>query len=323
MTDSDPRTLAEEAATPRLFERSLDAMVAEARGIVARAVEQFQPVRTLALFSGGNDSTTMVHIVHDLVDGALHIDTGIGIPETRRFVEETCRALDLDLEVRETDPAVYRDIVLGPTRQGFPGPAFHYITYHRLKSQRLQEVQRDHSRRGERILFVSGVRSAESGRRMRNIGGVEIDPPRGRLSRCAWANPIVHFTALDLAGYRDQHGITQNPVAALIHKSGECLCGAYAQPGELEELELWFPETAAYIRSLEQEALAQGKRWPKWGDRPPDRRPAPGPLCSSCQLFDPVLEDEAGVPTIHIRIGEDPKAGARPYEEEAGGDAAG
>jgi 3'-phosphoadenosine 5'-phosphosulfate sulfotransferase (PAPS reductase)/FAD synthetase len=262
-----------------------DASTTEAREIIKRARERFQPVRVFALFSGGNDSTSMVHMVRDLVDEAVHIDTGIGIPETRKFVEETCHALELPLVVLETDPGVYRDIVLGDTRKGFPGPAFHYITYHRLKSQRLQELQRDRSRRGERLLLISGVRSAESGRRMRQVGGHEIEAPRGRLGRCAWANPIVHFSALELAAYREAEGIEQSPVAALIHKSGECLCGAFARPGELEELEIWFPETAAYIRSLEREATDLGKRYPRWGERPEQRaRPAPGLLCSSCQL---------------------------------------
>src|ERR1041385_4928804 len=152
--------------------------VNHARDIVRRAKEQFRPVKTFALFSGGDDSTAMLHMVQDLIDAVVHINTGIGTGATREFVGQTCSHFRLELIELKTDPSVYRDIVLGPNRKGFPGPAFHYICYHRLKSQRLQELQRDYAvGRGVKILLVSGVRSSESNRRMRNIGAVAIDPP--------------------------------------------------------------------------------------------------------------------------------------------------
>ena len=270
----------------RLFQPTTD-LVSEAIGIIERAKEQFQPVKTFALFSGGNDSTTMLHLARPYVDAAVHINTGIGIEATRAHVRRTCETWDVPLIELKTNPAVYRDIVLGPTRKGFPGPPFHYITYHRLKSQRLQELQRDYARgRGARILLVSGVRASESQRRMRQIGATEIDPPRGRLNKCAWANPIVHFDAYDLNAYRAAHAIPRNEVADLLHKSGECLCGAFARPGELEEIELWFPQEGAYIRSLEAEAERLEKPFCRWGLGSGRTARQVGPLCHDCRLFD-------------------------------------
>jgi 3'-phosphoadenosine 5'-phosphosulfate sulfotransferase (PAPS reductase)/FAD synthetase len=276
--------------TARLFgEQTVVEAIDETRAIVERAKAQYQPAHTLALFSGGNDSATMLDIVRDQVDAAVHIVTGIGIPETSVFVRETCERWAVPLIELRTDPGVYRDIVLGPTRQGFPGPGFHYITYHRLKSQRLQELQRDYAKgRGTRILLVSGVRSSESARRMRQIGGTEIDGPRGRLGKVAWANPIVHFDALAMNAARDLLGTPRSPVADALHKSGECLCGCFACPGELDELAFWYPDTAAYIRELESEAERLGKRYSKWGGPKESRmnRRIPGPLCSGCVLFE-------------------------------------
>jgi hypothetical protein len=127
----------------------------------------------------------------------------------------------------------------------------------------------------------------ESKRRMVGIGKHAIEAPRGRLSRCAWANPISGFTTLDLANYRQKHEIALSKPSALIHKSGECLCGAFAKPGELEELEYWFPKTGAYIRQMEKEAQKLGKKYCRWGWGH-DRRSgvaAPGPLCQGCSLF--------------------------------------
>lgn len=259
----------------------------QAREIVKRAKAEFNPVKTFALFSGGDDSTVMLHLCRDLIDSVVHINTGIGISATRKFVRSTCRDFGVPLIELRTDPSVYRDIVLNPKNKGFPGPAFHYICYHRLKSQRLQELQRDHAPRGTRLLLLSGVRSTESARRMRTIGGVEMEAPRGRLSRCAWANPILHFSKSQLGKYRDEHSVPRNEVAALIHKSGECLCGAYAKPNELEEIAFWFPEDAEQIRQLEREASALGKTYQKWGGHDPSRKIRISPdmrLCQSCQL---------------------------------------
>lgn len=269
-----------------LFGHTLSDFASEGRDILKRAKEKTQPVKTFALFSGGNDSTTMLHLVKDEIDAAVHINTGIGIPQTSRFVRTICDSWKIPLIELATSPSVYRDIVLGPSSKGFPGPAFHYICYHRLKSQRLQELQRDYSKRGQTIVLVSGVRAHESTRRMKQIGGREIDAPRGRLGRCTWANPIVHFDSRLMAEYRSAHNVPRSPVADLIHKSGECLCGAFSRPWELEELEVWFPETAAYIRELEQEATKLGKRYQKWGHTKPTKKDlSPGPLCSSCRLF--------------------------------------
>jgi hypothetical protein len=50
--------------------------------------------------------------------------------------------------------------------------------------------------------------------------------------------------------------------------SGECLCGAFAKPGELKEIETWFPETGKRIRELERKVAAAGFPW-GWEESPP------------------------------------------------------
>ena len=255
----------------------------EAIRILRVAKETYRPARTFALVSGGHDSTAMLCVARPFIDAAVHINTGIGVPEATGFVRSLCQSLSVELIELVTSPSIYQDIVLGPTKKGFPGPAHHYITYHRLKAERLQELQRDYSQRGQVILFVTGVRENESQRRMLSIGATEHNGPRRRLGRCAWANPILHWTSWEMIALRDEYGIPRSPVADRLHRSGECLCGAFARPNELEEIAFWYPETAAYIRSLEAEARRLGKRYSVWG---PGGRgvPSPGPLCSDCQL---------------------------------------
>ncbi len=268
----------------------------EAGELLAKVKEQVKPKLTLALFSGGNDSTAMLSLVKDQVDAAVHIRTGTGIESTFTHVRETCEAWGVRLIVLETDPAVYRKLVLrGAFKrrdgtigvgQGFPGPALHYICYHHLKQARLRELQRDYSKRGERLLLVSGVRRKESKRRSKSVEKKEWSGPDHEARRCWWANPLVNFTGEDMLRIREAAELPRCEAAALIHKSGECLCGAFAKPGELEELEFWFPAVGQQIRDLEREAEQAGKRYCRWGHGAIQGESKPvGPLCSGCELF--------------------------------------
>lgn len=278
----------------------LKSLVEESKDILARAKERFRPVATICLFSGGNDSTALFELVSGSVDAALHIKTGIGIIDKGRtatdHVEAMCKAKKVPLIVLDTKPEVYRHIVLRPDKPkgGFPGR--HDICYHLLKNQRLQEFQRDNSKRGQTLLFVSGVRKSESKRRSRGVASKEIDAPRGRLKRCAWVNPIIGFTQAHLLSLRNEKGLPQCEGAQFIHKSGECLCGSFPSPVTLDEIEFWFPATGAYIRSLEREAQKMGKPYCKWGQGPTKNSHADvGPLCSECSLFT-AMESAVKVP---------------------------
>ena len=77
----------------------------------------------------------------------------------------------------------------------------------------------------------------------------------------------------------------RNEVSALLHMSGECLCGAFAHEGELDEIGDWSPDVAVGIRALEEEALAAGipPERCRWGWGAGRERPSrTGPMCSSC-----------------------------------------
>lgn len=262
-------------------------------------IARYDPRYVIALFSGGGDSTVSTHIAaqHPRFSFALKIDTGIGVPQTNDFVRETAAAWGIELrEYRAVDyvradgtpdPQIYRELV---RRWGFPGPAGHGLMFQRLKERALRHALRDlELKRGEVVFLISGCRSDESARRMANTQ--EFQKWEGRKYFVA---PIWDWTARDTREYIRAQGIRPNPVAALIHKSGECLCGAFAKPGELDEIRTWFPEVAAEIDDIEQEARAAGFPWgwedapPKWFTRHsngqgflPGMVPE-GVLCSSC-----------------------------------------
>lgn len=265
---------------------ALPQLIAESMAIYRQAYRIATDGRSLTavvvLVSGGNDSTILAHIFRDIATHAAHANTGIGIEQTRQYVRDTCA--HWGLPVIEKHGELYRDLVL---ERGFPGPAMHWKMYQRLKERALRDVRREliTNPRRERVIFLAGRRADESQRRMR----LADDAPVSRDGSVVWCSPLIKWSALDLNAYRRANpDIPRNEVADLLHMSGECLCGAFAHPGELDEIADWFPEVAAEIRALEEEVAALGTvdpercRW-GWGayrERPSRR----GRLCSSCSI---------------------------------------
>jgi len=255
-----------------------------AMDVITEAVQTHRPSHVFALFSGGHDSLTATSIAskHLNFSGAVHINTGIGIPETRKFVRQTCRQHGWTLkEYRARDLGQdYEKLVL---ERGFPGPAHHYKMYNRLKERALRTLIREHKQKwNDRIVLVTGCRSQESTRRMGHVERIQADGVK------VWVAPIHDWTKLDCNDYIQHEGLTPNHVVQVLHMSGECLCGAFAHKGELAEIEMWFPKTAKYIKDLEARVKAAGHDW-GWEGSPPKRggtRDSAGRkkqvLCTTC-----------------------------------------
>jgi 3'-phosphoadenosine 5'-phosphosulfate sulfotransferase (PAPS reductase)/FAD synthetase len=234
----------------------------------------------VGLFSGGNDSTVMCHLMRKRLTHLGHANTTIGIEKTREFVRQTASQWGIELmefaPPREVDH--YRSLVLD---QGFPGPGHHFKMYQRLKERGLHQMRRTLVKeKNQRIVFVAGRRREES-RRRANI------PEMEREGSMVWVSPMVHWTKMDLNTYRLMHDVPVNEVTDLLHMSGECLCGSFAHEGELDEIEMWFPETARIIKSLEQEIADREdipnkrKKW-GWGAGEKPKKEKVGALCTSC-----------------------------------------
>jgi 3'-phosphoadenosine 5'-phosphosulfate sulfotransferase (PAPS reductase)/FAD synthetase len=297
LTVQDPIDLTENALTPEQVaeltkpqrEKRVEALVEESHKILDEGIDHFitkdgkRIGATVGLFSGGNDSTTLCHVMLPRITHLAHANTTIGVEETRQFVRDTAATWGIPLleysSANESDH--YRSLVLD---QGFPGPGHHFKMYQRLKERALRRVKKDLlTEPSMRIVFLAGRRRTESARR------AEV-PALEREGRVVWVSPMVNWTKLDLNTYRLMAGdIPVNRVTELIHMSGECLCGSFAHAGELDEIAEWFPSVAEEIRSLEREIAERDdipeprKTW-GWGtnyDGPVNRS---GPLCSSCDF---------------------------------------
>ena len=290
LSDLAPKQVA--ALTRSQREQRVALLVQQSHAILTRAIERHvcSDDRTLAatvvLFSGGNDSTILAHLMRGRASHAAHANTTIGIEATREFVRKTCLQWELPLLEFRPPKATdhYETLVL---EHGFPGPGHHFKMYQRLKERALDEVRRQlvGNPYRERVVFLAGRRRSESLRRA-GIPAVE------RRGSTVWVSPLVNWTTYDLTTYRLVEGdVPTNEVNDLIHMSGECLCGSFARRGEREELTFWFPEFGHRLRALESQLEQRDDIPPhrrKWGwgaevrEVRSRRTSKVGELCGSC-----------------------------------------
>jgi len=263
---------------------------AAAELILDTAYAQHRPVAIFLMFSGGHDSLTATHLgaawaeKHGYPFKVAHINTGIGVEQTREFVRETCREQNWPLVEMTPDreTSQYEYIV---RRWGFPGPPGHGVMYRRLKERQVLRLVRDVKReRSDRVMLITGMRRDESTRRM---GHSEFQK---RVGAQVWSAPLEHWSKADCQDYIAEHGLRRNEVVDLLHMSGECLCGAYARPEEMHELEMWFPIEAGRIHELERMVEAEGHASCIWGYAAshtnkvnPAQEHLFSPLCVGCE----------------------------------------
>jgi 3'-phosphoadenosine 5'-phosphosulfate sulfotransferase (PAPS reductase)/FAD synthetase len=249
--------------------------------------EHHDMAAAVVLFSGGNDSTVLAHFMRHHATHFAHCNTGIGVEATRQFVRDNVEAWGMPLlEFAPSPGDRFEDLVAD---QGFPGPAHHFKMYQRLKERQLRKVRRAlvTNPRKERVLFIAGRRRAESSRR-------QDIPEHEREGSVVWVSPLANWSNDDMQAYRDAYANTLDPVphnevTDHLHMSAECLCGAFAKPGEYDLLNFFFPEVTAEIDRLADVARCNGVPeqrcqwgWGAYRDLPDEEQLESGPLCSSC-----------------------------------------
>jgi DNA sulfur modification protein DndB len=226
------------------------------------------------LVSGGNDSSANLVVTskHPNFSGVIHANTGIGLQSTRDHLQNVCDTLGLPLieyHARENckadgspDPKRYEDLV---RRIGFPTERFHTDMFSMLKERSFYRAARDVFATGltQKVIFSTGLRLSESDRRYTNINKYGIVSSRGSI---IYVNPIAHYEATDCFEVLKRHGLSRNPVKDLLGISGECLCGAYGSPAELEIATAIFPTdpTIVLLNQLNDELQEAGFPW-GWG----------------------------------------------------------
>lgn len=204
---------------------------------------------TGVLFSGGDDSLALTHWVmeRNLADWVVHLETQTSIPANLDYVRQVCEKYGWPLIVVSA-PITLEQLAM---RYSFPGPQAHQIAYNYLKGRQLGYLYR---RTNGGIKFFSGVRTAESDRRMSHINAeVEYATPGSDNFGGWWISPLISKSDRWVEDYREQHSLPRNPVAASsLHRSGDCNCMAYGhRTEELVALEADWPEVADWLKNTE------------------------------------------------------------------------
>jgi 3'-phosphoadenosine 5'-phosphosulfate sulfotransferase (PAPS reductase)/FAD synthetase len=236
--------------------------------IISRAIAQYQPAYIFCMYSGGDDSLVANAVARaylgEQISASVYIDTGIRLLEIADYVPTVCAQLGWHLlKYRAKDLGHdYEQLVL---EHGFPGPFLHTKMFNRLKERALRALSNDHP--GGNLLLISGLRRQESGRRMR----LKLEPIQ-KDRRRIWCAPLFHWTNDEVRAYRAEHlaSVPINPARQYLCMSGECLCGSFSRKGELELIEMFFPETGRYLRDLQRRVMARGFPWGWGAGGPPD-----------------------------------------------------
>jgi 3'-phosphoadenosine 5'-phosphosulfate sulfotransferase (PAPS reductase)/FAD synthetase len=248
-----------------------DDPVIEAKQLLSLAVRMYRPRKVWALCSGGNDSLCATHLATStgLVSGVASINTTIGIALTREHANAVAARFGWPLRWL-TPPVGYRELC---ARFGMPGPGGHNLIYQRLKERCiLQLVRESKRRRRDRVMLITGCRLSESDRRMGHTEPIQREGSR------LWVAPIINWSETQKLNYQLDNGIPRNPVTPILGISGECLCGAFAKPGEREKIARHFPEAEAEISACEAIAAVNGQP-SRWGMRPHKNQM----ICQECE----------------------------------------
>jgi 3'-phosphoadenosine 5'-phosphosulfate sulfotransferase (PAPS reductase)/FAD synthetase len=256
---------------------SAQVRVNEADLILEAAVVSQRPSHVFLLFSGGHDSLAATHLSSMLLQNTLrrypadfsyglrvvvlHINTGIGIPQTREYVRLVTWNHRWSYQEYRT-PVSYEENVLA---YGFPGPGQHTAMYTLLKERALRMAVRNLTpphplevHRGEindllndlqgfplrwqyglvttlrRYLTKAISAYRQDLRPMAFVTGVRRQESQRRMGnvipmqkhgRHWWLSPLTEWTKDDVLDYMEAGRLPHNLVVDCLHKSGECLCG--------------------------------------------------------------------------------------------------
>ncbi len=257
----------------------LDRLITEARAFIDQALEEcdrHEVTGVVGLFSGGNDSTVLAHLIRDRVTHYVHANTQVGAEPTRQFVRDTASGWNVPLlEGRPPAGHGYEDLVLRRVRPstsrarhefiyqgGFPGWPDHKVMFGWLKDRHLRNVRAMFCPKPtrQRVIFINGVRASESAGRWHKAQKGKLLPVR-REGSVVRVSPLINWTKLDLNDYRRRFpACPSNEIAGLLHMSMECACGSGAKPDELGWIRMWLPGLADYLLDLQDQVRAESWR---------------------------------------------------------------
>jgi len=218
-------------------------MEEEAFSILVDAVHDWKPVAIVSLYSGGYDSAVATHVAMRMYPAlpVWSIDTNLSADGWHEYVTGVARQFNWNHAIYDNQ-AGYQEFETWVSYHGCPhGPAGHSRAYQRLKERALYRLLAQYKQnRTDKVLFVTGIRRAESARR------AAIATPVNRVghSNIIFVNPLLNWSDLAVTQYRWTHEIPENPFYATVKGSGDCQCN-WGNFITYERLQRYAPTLAA------------------------------------------------------------------------------
>lgn len=221
----------------------LKPLIEEAIDIIERNRPPRRDATVRSLFSGGKDSLVTTHIAQTVrgFNGVCYVNTKTGPLSQEHALSTQQQAAGFGWDWLEKSPATTYSMLV--VKSGFPGPGSHSWMYRMLKERSIKQLTKA-VRKADKVdfvLYTTGIRRHESQRRANA-------PETKTVSRNeVWVSPIINWRNEDVRNYLDLTGLS----VAHYHHSVDCGCGAFAQPGEREEM-LAHPKQRVYVLALER-----------------------------------------------------------------------
>lgn len=214
--------------------------------ILTTAIKEWNPIRIVCLFSGGYDSMCATHLTHRLDTHGVPIstwaiDTKLSADGWREYVQVVADELQFsNFNIWDNEKG-FRQFVESVRQKGCPRTrAMHTYVFQKLKERGIDGIHMLYKQqRSDKTLFISGMRRAESVYRQ-NADEVS----RVGNSNKIFAAPIVYWSDEDIARYRMNNDLPDNPFYDTVKGSGDCQCN-WGNFITLGTLRIYSPNLAA------------------------------------------------------------------------------
>lgn len=239
--------------------------------IMDEAIKVYELDSLYVLFSGGKDSVCVADFIAKnypkQFKGVVFTNVGLGAQETRKFVIDYCKekGWKLFLTWNVDEKRRFFNIVM---REGFAYQGNHRQWMGMVKFQTWYYFMRDYVKPlGESAAFISGVRKKESFRR--NKISKFTKKPIDISADLIFIKPFLYKNGSQLWDYFIENKLKKTPVYEWLNRSGECYCGAFAEPWDLKLMETHDPLAYNTIKWMEKQIEIRGsnkaKKYNKWG----------------------------------------------------------
>lgn len=194
--------------------------------ILEAAWLEYKPSLIVCSYSGGYDSMVATHralawsrdYAHATDIAVIAVDTLISADGWKEYVRAS--AAQIGARRFELWPTAMLEGWQNDVKSGgFSYSSAQYKVYfYYLKQNGFRAIVAKYKKHThDRIMFVTGVRRAESSARADT-------PEHSRNGSSVWVNPLVDWQESDILQYRLDHNLPENPFYAITNNSGDCLC---------------------------------------------------------------------------------------------------